>query len=379
MYNQTLIGRLTCITIIFFIFISNCSVSDGSSSVPAQTPTFSPDIQKKMEQVIDENMASLKIPGVIVGVWVPGQGTWIKAKGKADISTGRDIKPSDKVRLASITKTFTITVLLQLVDEGKISLDDTMDKYISNVPNSDNITIRELCNMTSGLYNYNEDPGFDEIYINEPLHKWTPQELVNIALSHEPYFEPGKGYYYSNTNTLLIGMIIEQLTGNKLEMEIQNRIITPLGLKNTTFATTPDISGEYSHGYVDPNEDGHLLDFTERDPSCAWSAGAIVSNLDDLYIWAGAVAEGTLLTQKTQQERLTWSGQTSNPLFKYCLGIYYVGNFLGHNGEIRGYNNCMYYLPSRKATFIVFSNNGTGADKIFQELSKIVLPDDVSW
>ncbi|MEQ8224727.1 MAG: serine hydrolase domain-containing protein [Candidatus Eremiobacterota bacterium] len=377
MYKQTVPAILICI--IFFTFISNCSAGEGSSSVPVQTQEFSADIQQKMEHVIDENMASLNIPGVIAGVWIPGQGNWIKARGKADISTGRDIKYTDKVRLASITKTFTITVLLQLVDEGKISLDDTLNKYISFLPDSDEITIRELCNMTSGLYNYNEDPDFDKIYTEEPLHKWTPEEIVNIAISHEPYFAPGKGYYYSNTNTVLIGMIIEKLTCNKLETEVQNRIITPLGLKNTTFATTSDISGEYSHGYVDLNDDGHLSDVTLLDPSCAWSAGAIVSNLDDLYIWAGALAEGELLSEKTQQERLTWSGQTSSPLLKYCLGIYYVGNFLGHNGEIRGYNNCMYYLPSKKATFIVFSNNGTGADKIFQELSKIVLPDDVSW
>ncbi len=188
MYKQTIPAILICISIIFFTFISNCSAGDGSSSVPPQAPAFSVDIQHKMEQVIDENMTSLNIPGVIAGVWIPGQGTWIKAKGKADISTGRDIKPSDKVRLASITKTFTITVLLQLVNGGKISLDDTLNKYISCVPNSDNITIRELCNMTSGLYNYNEDPGFDEIYTTEPLYKWTPEEIINIAISHDPFY-----------------------------------------------------------------------------------------------------------------------------------------------------------------------------------------------
>lgn len=143
MYKQTVPAIIICI--IFFTFISNCHAGEGSSSAQAQTPAFSIDIQQKMEQVIDENMTSLNIPGVIAGVWIPGQGTWIKARGKADISTGRDIKYTDKVRLASITKTFTITVLLQLVDEGKISLDDTLNKYISFVPDSDKITIRELC------------------------------------------------------------------------------------------------------------------------------------------------------------------------------------------------------------------------------------------
>jgi len=405
MYKQISLNvfNLSCIIILTLLILLFSSCSDDTSisiATPTSVPTFGTDTVQKMEQVMDKYMENLHIPGVVVGVWVPGQGTWIKAKGKGNISTGQDLKYDDRFRIGSITKTFTVTVLLQLVDEGKINLDDTLDKYISSVPNGKNITIRELCNMSAGLYNYTDDPDFVEVYQTEPLHKWMPQELVNIAISHDPYFPPGEMYHYSNTNTILVGMIIEKITGNTLDAEVRNRIITPLGLRNTSFDTTPYMTGQYSHGYIDPNNDGNLMDVTEADPSCAWSAGAIVSTLDDMYIWAKAVAEGNLLSEKTQKERLTWGGQPMDPnwgkamsygkdgitdlpkadtQFKYCLGIFYFGNFLGHNGQIRGYNGSMYYLPSKKSVFIVFSNNGKGADAIFQEISKIVLPDDVSW
>ena len=204
-----------------------------------------------MVLVVEQAMAENNIPGAIVGVWVPGEGTWIKAIGTADIETGRNIKITDKMRIASITKTFTATVILQLVDEWKLALNDTLDHFVPEVPNSDEITIRQLCDMTSGIFSIADDEGFDNTLANEPLKKWTHQELLDIALKHDPYFAPGEGGYYSDTNySPLLGMIIEQVTGNTVENEIQTRIIEPLELLNTSFPTGPNMTGEYSRGYM---------------------------------------------------------------------------------------------------------------------------------
>jgi len=372
---------LNCGIVILFslliLFITpSCSDSPAISSV---TPEFSREKIQQMEAVIKANMAEYHIPGLIVGVWTPDQGTWLKAEGKRDLVTGEDVTVFDKFRIASITKTFTITILLQLADEGLLSLDDTLDKFFPHKPALASVTVRQICNMTSGIFSYTEATSFGEEVNNNPLKKWTPEELADIALAEEFYFPPGTGYHYSNTNTILAAMIIEQIRGKKIEDEFNTRLFKPLNMNSSFFATDPVINGPHLHGFQ--YENGEYTDVTTfYDPSLAWSAGAVVSTLSDLRTWCVALAEGYLLSESMQRERLTWSGYTDTENYKYCLGIYYTGNFLGHNGGYPGYNTVMYYLPSKKAVFIVAtSNQSGGADKIFYDISKIVYPEEVSW
>jgi len=363
----------------FLFFISLLFYSCGGSP-SNDVQSFSPEIVAEFEEIIDENMVQYNSPAVIAGVWVPSQGTWIKAKGYADITTGRKVERDDYVRIGSITKTFTITVLLQLVDEGKIHLNDTLNIYFPGVQKLANITVRELANMTSGLFNVDDDPNFLETFLANPFKKWTPQEILNISLGHDPVFEPGTGYHYSNVNTIIVGMIIEKVTGNKIEKEIENRIITPLNLSHTSFPTDYQIPDEHMCGYWDPNKDGDLQDMTFFDPSIAWTAGAMISTLDDLHVWAEVLAEGELLKPETQQERLTWNGYGDIPYEKYCLGIAYMGPFLGHTGGIQGYVSVMFYLPEKKATIILFSQNDPDClFEIFTGITRILFPDDVPW
>ena len=155
-------------------------------------------------------------------------------------------------RIGSITKTFTGTVILQLVDEGKLRLDDPIAKYQPEVPNGANITIRQLLQMTSGLFNYTDDPAWNQALDANRQRVWSPQELVAIALAHPPYFAPGTDFHYSNTNTVLLGLIIEQITGNNVADEFARRIFTPLGMRETvmpppTMAAIPD---PHPRGYL---------------------------------------------------------------------------------------------------------------------------------
>lgn len=322
------------------------------------TPSFTSEQQQAVEREIDEVMAANDIPGAVVGIWVPGEGTLTLEKGKADIETGRAVKQTDQFRIGSNTKTFTITVLLQLVDEGKVALDDTLDRYSPEVPNSNNITIRELCNMTSGLANYLEDDGFQQAMAEDPFRKWKPWELVEIAISLDPYFPPGQGFQYSNTNTVLLGMIIEQVTGNAVEAEIRQRIIEPLGLESTTFPAGPDMTGEYSRGYYADEDSGELVDVTNAyDPSWAWTAGAMVSELTDMKTWVRALGSGEFLSKSVQNERLNWTDTKLEDVpLKYGLGIMSVGGLLGHAGDLPGFSSAAFYLPSKDATIIVWLN-----------------------
>ena len=156
----------------------------------------------------------------------------------------------DKFGVGSTTKSIVATVLLQLVDEGRLKLDDKVSKYISWVPNGENITIRQLLNMTSGLYNYTEDKTLLAAVAADPLKKWAPVELARAGVSGQPYFPPGEGWYYSNTNTILVGLIIEKITGKMLEDEVTTSITDRLGLKNTYFPQGPDITAPATLGVL---------------------------------------------------------------------------------------------------------------------------------
>jgi D-alanyl-D-alanine carboxypeptidase len=279
-------------------------------------------------------------------------------------------------------------VLLQLVDEGRLKLDDNVSKYISWVPNGENITIRQLLNMTSGLHNYTEDETLLAAVAADPLKKWAPEELARVGVSGQPYFPPGKGWYYSNTNTILVGLIIEKITGNKLEDEVKNRIIDKLGLKNTYFPEGPDITAPYTNGYNYDEEAGEYTEATKIDPSFLWTAGAMVSDLQDLKVWAEALGTGKLISKAMQKERehfndmvppgMPESADGMDPGYGLAMVKYdNTNNFIGITGRTNACDTQVFYLPSEKAILITFANTNTASGDgplFFATISKIIFP-----
>jgi len=242
---------------LFCVLLFGATCSDDNT----HPPEFTLELQQEMGRFLDEKMAEYNVPGAVIGILVPGQGTWLKAKGKANIEADTDMSLTNTFRIGSISKTFNVTIILQLVDEGLLSLEDTLDRFVPWVPNSENITIRQLCNNTSGIVNYGDDHDLNMEYVNSDfLAHYIPEELVRVAISHEPYFLPGKGFHYSNTNFVLLAMIIEKITGNTYEEALDRTIFKPLNLSNTTFPVVHSIhmTGNYSHGYLEV--DGVLKD-----------------------------------------------------------------------------------------------------------------------
>jgi len=347
-------------------------------------PSFSPEVSQQIEKAIREVMEELDIPGAVAGVWVPDMGELTLAIGEADIEDGRAVQTADRFRIGSITKTFTATAILKLVDEGLLSLDDTLDKFVAGIPDGDKITVRQLCNHTSGLFNYGEDEDFAAALTEDPHKVWTPRELVDAAISHEPYFPPGEGWHYSNTGYILLGMIIEEVTGSSYEMVIKDHIIEPLGLSHTSVAESPQMTGQYSHGYEYKEEGSkELIDRTEYlDPSIVWAAGAMISNLEDLRIWARALADGELLSDASHKEQMDWVELPDDPNSKYGLGVLYVYGLEGHDGRQPGYDAAVFYYPPRQATFVVLFNKAEQSSValgVALKLANIVLPEDISF
>ena len=224
------------------------------------------------------------IPGVAVYVRDRGR-TTVVSRGYDDLEAKRPMSVADRFRIGSVTKSFVATIVLQLVNEGKLSLDDSVEQWLPGVvPNGSAITIRHLLSHRSGLFDYVNDKQILAPYLNGHLdHVWTPLQIVRMATKHKPLFAPGAPgkQSYSNTGYVLLGLVIEKVTGRPFAEELNTRIFRPLGLKHTTFPTTPKLPGRYAHGYTKVLGPAPV-DITEISPSLFGAAGAIFSTPADV-------------------------------------------------------------------------------------------------
>jgi D-alanyl-D-alanine carboxypeptidase len=346
-------GAVAAVMVVMAIFCGSC----GAGRFPVS-------VEKKLDRLLSVMMEQYQIPGAVAGAWVPGRGAWVKSAGKADVRAGTGEQADLRFRIGSITKTFTATVILQLVEEGKLSLGDKLEKYVKGFKYGDQMTVRQMCNNTSGVFAYDDAPGFTEKNLAEPQRRWSPEELIAIARTGKPYFPPGTNWRYCNTNFVLLGFIAQKVTGTSLAAEIDRRIIKPLGLSATLLPGGSSLGGAHSHGYVQwagrwGKPDTRMLDdVTYMNPSWGWAAGAMISNLEDLHTWAKALATGKLLSKEMQKERLTWVDIPGGEVIqaKYGLGIYSMGGLIGHDGMLWGYNSGMYYYPEEDATIVILFN-----------------------
>jgi D-alanyl-D-alanine carboxypeptidase len=267
------------------------------------------------------------------------RGVWRGTSGVAELGTTRPVPVNGRFRVGSITKTFTATVVLQLVDEGRLRLDDTVEKWLPGVvPNGQHITVRQLLNHTSGLADYRLTlplPPKPE-FLDNRWRTWTAAELVQRAVARPPMFEePGSAFGYSNTNYTLIGQIIEKVTGQPYSDEIKRRVIWPLWLRDTKLpGTSPRIRGPHAHGYVPIEQDGkpQLVDYTEMNPSVFGAGGDMVSTAADLNRFVVALLDGRLLPRHLLDEMKTEGIEGGK---KYGLGLAWRDTTCG----IRVYGN----------------------------------------
>lgn len=305
--------------------------------------------QKAMEAAVNENA-----PGVTVQAR-DKHGTWNSAAGIGDLERQSTRGAHDRYRVGSITKTFVSTVVLQLVAEGELRLDDKVGRWLPGVVegnghDGDRITVRQLLNHTSGIYDVLTDPGYQEKMFTEKFlaHRydtWTPEQQVAIAMRHEPDFDPGEGWNYSNTNYLLAGMIIKKVTGESYADEIKRRIIEPLGLDATSVPKTdPSMPEPSSRAYMKLSKasDATFHDVTELNPSMAGSSGGMISDAADLNRFYTALLRGKLLPKKQLAEmKKTVVQDPDRPNDGYGLGLVSretsCGMVLwGNGGDIQG-------------------------------------------
>jgi D-alanyl-D-alanine carboxypeptidase len=350
---------ITIAMVMLLVLIPLCA---GSCVSSGGGQPFSKDIQEKLGEGVEATMARFGVPGAIIGVWVPGKGEWLSVRGEADVKTGAKPKLSDHVRIGSVTKTFTATVILQLVDEGKLTLEDKLNKFVLGVtvPNQDKITVRNLLNMTSGLYDFTASDQFWADFYANPTKPWVPKQLVAITAARPPKAEPGQEYDYCNTNYILLGLIIEKVTGGSVKEEITTRTIDKLGLKNTSFPIGTSMPDPFMHGYTTTltnpgaTDIKSLTDISIQTPTGWWTAGAVISDLQDLKTWVKALADGTLVSPAMHEQQVKFSAPDTE---NYGLGINNAKFLVGHSGEVPGYNSTVYTQPGvNGATIIILIN-----------------------
>ncbi len=355
----------------------------GTSSTATTTQELDTGTVRRLDAAIEYAMHAASVPGAIVGVWAP-QGRYLRTFGVADKATGEAMSVDFFSRIGSVTKSFTVTALLQLADKGMVRLEDPIAKYVNAVPDGDHITLRQLARMESCLYNYTDNRAFERTVHADPQHQFSQADLLEFAFTEPPLCTPGTGFHYSNTNAILLGLVVEKVSGQSLPDYISEHLLLPLGLSHTSFPTTSAFPQPHAKGYTNWTADGREVDATDWNPSWSWAAGAMISTLEDLHVWTVAAATGEMLTAAMQRQRLeTISEPGVTADIGYGLGIFNLAGWIGHSGTVPGYGTVAVYLPDQQLTLIILVNTDIryrGNDPcmtLASAITKVISPEHI--
>ncbi|MCF7911935.1 MAG: beta-lactamase family protein [Candidatus Cloacimonetes bacterium] len=344
---------------------------------------FTAELTSEIDSLLTGIMTTENLPSIAVSIEVDGE-IYNYCAGIEDLETDNERQLDSQFRIASITKTFTATLIMMLADEGLLHTEDYLMHYLPDFPNAEYITLKDLLMMRSGIKDY-ADADFLELIYAQPFIEFEQDSLIAISAALEDEFTaPDENTVYCNANYTILGKVIEIVTGNNLQTEYHNRIIEPFGLTHTYYP----LQGDYElpgslHGYC--WEEDHFIDYTELNPLWAGAAGALISDIADLRTYVRWMFYGFNMNPAIQQERLqTITMQGAPDWFQYGEGIAKLGGFYGHNGTIFGFCTDMWYQPESDATVIVSVNrldldDHSQATDIFLQLSRIVFPEYVSW
>ncbi|HEY3418779.1 MAG TPA: serine hydrolase domain-containing protein [Armatimonadota bacterium] len=344
------------------LLLAGCNDDHTTASLPTAA----------LQSMLDAKVAaSTAVPGAVLGV-SRGRSTWIGAAGTADTATHTAMQPSMRFRIGSLTKQFTAALILKLVDEGKLSLDDTVRKWLPDLalPNDDQITVRMLLNHTSGVPNFTNATFWNTEGFTHPDRAWEPHELAD-RVKTESFTDPGTAFSYCNTGYVLAGMIAEAAAGQSIAQAMTTRFFIPLRMRDTVFAVDGNITGAYAHGYLQLPAGVAPVDVSTWNPSYAWTAGSIISTAHDLLIWIDALFGGRVLSSSSLTAMLT----PIAPATEYGFGLGFKQavdgrNFVAHSGQIPGYFSLMAHHRESGLTIVVLTNR----EDIWQEPNDIVNP-----
>jgi D-alanyl-D-alanine carboxypeptidase len=354
-------------------------VSPAPSTTPdpiAVTIPFDDATAGALQAVLDAARVRIPTPGISVAIRLADGRTWLGVSGNRRLSPARAVDPATVFSIASITKTFVTAVVMQLVAEGRLGLDDRLSRFLPGYPRGERITIRQLLSHTSGIANYFESPAYNDAVFGRPDKRWKLPQILGLV--GRPYCRPGRCFHYSNTNFVLLGRIVERVTGKPVARVIRDRLLDPLGLERTSFQPDEPTPRDAAHGhlwaggstFIDQTRTGRVLPNMSA-ATVAWTAGAMVSDAADLARWALAlygtdqVVEPALLDQMlTFRKRDEYGLGTRTRIFDGRRAV-------GHGGSLRGYEDGMWYFPREGAVIVLLSNRGLyNPDRTLRQLAR---------
>ncbi len=333
-------------------------------------PASPPDGRDVLQRRLDRLRVREGVPGVSVAILFPDGTTWLGTSGLANVKTGESVDPTTSFAIASISKTFTAALIMALAQDGKVVLDRPVIEYLPGLKIDRRVTVRMLLDHTSGLRDFFFDPRIDKALLADRGKTWDADRSLSYV--GKPYFKPGKGWHYSNTNYLILGLIAERVGGRSLSAQLQARFFVPLGLDHTFEQVHGSPSGPVAHGYrfdgaatklrpVDLSDGSRMAPFTSV-VTAAGAAGSIASTPDDLVHWVRALYGGDVLDPASLQAMVGDVALTADkdPTIPYGLGVQAVefdGHpTLGHSGRLLGFRAVVRWLPQERIAIAVLTN-----------------------
>lgn len=323
-----------------------------------------------LAQVLQHWRTRADVPAAVLAVDAPGRGLFAAASGAAERGGRTPVTVDAPFRVASITKLFVATVVLQLVEEGRLRLDDPLTRHVPGYPRGDRITIRHLLSHTSGVPDYGLTTGFGPRLLAERERRWHTDEVLGLVAGARPDFPPGADHRYSNTGYLLLGKVIDAVTGSTWAAEVRRRVIDPLRLRHTFVAGAEPVPGGVLPGYFDADNDGDRENVETGRPWPALEttegpAGAIVSTAPDVAAFGSALFHGRLVAPATLRQMVA-EGPHHPRNTNYGLGVEisrpdYRTTLWGHGGFLPGFRSQLWYAPQHDVTVVVLAND-TNAD-----------------
>ncbi|MFN8376591.1 MAG: serine hydrolase domain-containing protein [Anaerolineae bacterium] len=300
-----------------------------------------------------------------------GDETWAAAGGLVDVAGDTSATPDDRFRIGSISKTFVAVTIMQLVEEGVLSLDDYLSDWVDaaildDLANAGEVTLYQLLTMTAGIPEYFDDEFFDAIY-DDPTHEWSPGEVLDFARYQDAYFEPGDGFEYVNTNYILLQLVVQEATGTRLHEAVRERILDPLELNDTYSQIHETLPGEFVHGYEDIEGDDTPEDVTLLNDGAGLGDGAIVSTTADLTrFYQGLFIEGQLLDDDSLDAMLDAADEET----EYGIGLEVFdsdyGLLVGHTGAVFGFTGAIFYAEELDTIVtILYASDSLDMDDVF--------------
>lgn len=349
--------------------LAACTTNSGAPDLPEQqSGGFSPEVTKRLEGAVAEAMTLANASAAMVGVWAPWAGSWVDGIGTTGPADGVPVRADMTFRAGQITTAMSCTVLLSLVDDGRVGLDDQLTTWVPGLVGTTGVTLRELCQNTSGIGDYSVQ--LRTHFVNNPTRYWPPLELASDGIATARTGAPGERYSFSQTNAVLLGIALQNATGQNWSQLYNERVFDPLRMDSTVL---PDhrvfvVPGAHPAGFsagVDAAGGwmcDSVRDLTALSPSMGWTAAGVVSNVPDLKAFVQGLASGSLLSEKSvdAQTRTVSAGASWRG---YGLGLMRLGPLLGAASAVPGYLSAAYADPSSGLTIVVALNNSTpGAD-----------------